>query len=126
MRQTEGGDGADRRLHPRFAMADVPVDYSDGQTFLFAYIENISQMGIFIRSDDPLPVGTRIRVRFAPNGYHRLELDGEVVWINAIRCDGSHINPGMGVRFLALTPELREAVVDVVRTVAYLQADGEN
>ena len=65
-------------------------------------------------------------MRFTPTGYHRLELDGEVVWINAVRPDGTHINPGMGVRFLALTPALREAVVDMVRTVAYLQGEGEN
>ncbi len=126
MKLMEGNDGRDRRVHPRFATPDVPVDYSDGQTFLFAYIENISEMGIFIRSDDPLPVGTTIRVRFTPTGYHRLELDGEVVWINSVRPDGSHINPGMGVRFTALTPAMREAVVDMVRTVAYLQGDGEN
>ncbi|MBC7172577.1 MAG: hypothetical protein H5U40_09135, partial [Polyangiaceae bacterium] len=58
MAQTDRNDGRDRRGYPRFSIADVPVDYSDGHTFLFAYVENISEMGIFIRSDDPLPVGT--------------------------------------------------------------------
>lgn len=127
MTETEQDDGGiDRRGYPRFRVADVTVDYSDGENFLFAYIDNISEMGIFIRTDDPLPVGTQLRLRFAPGNRSRLELDGEVVWVNVIRSDGSHINPGMGVRFLALTPDQRERVVEMVRTVAYLQSDGEN
>jgi len=126
MRHIDQNAGRDRRIYQRYDTPDVAVDYGDGETFLFSYIENISEMGIFIRSDDPLPVGTLIRVRFAPTSYHHLELDGEVVWVNSVRCDGRHINPGMGVRFLSLTPNLREAVVTVIRTVAYLEGEGEN
>jgi type IV pilus assembly protein PilZ len=126
MTVTGEDDWADRREHPRFSAPDFTVDYYDGENFLFAYIDNISEMGIFIRSDDPLPVGTHLVLRFGPGNLARLELEGEVVWINAVHCDGSHINPGMGVRFLSLTPDQRETVVDMVRTVAYLQSDGEN
>ena len=50
-------------------------------------------------------------------------LDGEVTWINPYRQHGENINPGMGVRFIELTPDLREEVVALVRTVAYLRDD---
>jgi type IV pilus assembly protein PilZ len=126
MTVTGDKDWADRREHPRFEAPDFTIDYAHGESFLFAYIDNIGEMGIFIRSDDPHPVGTHLLLRFAPGSYARLELEGEVVWVNSVRCDGSHINPGMGVRFLALTPDQRETVVEMVRTVAYLQSDGEN
>jgi type IV pilus assembly protein PilZ len=82
-------------------------------------------MGIFIRTDEPLPVGTELNLRFGPDGKE-LELAGEVVWINPVRIGGDNINPGMGVRFLELTPDQREQVVDIVRTVAYLQDEAQN
>jgi type IV pilus assembly protein PilZ len=114
--------GAERRKHERFPTS-IQVDYASGDTFLFSYIENISEMGIFIRSDDPLPVGTELRLRFGPNGA-LLEMSGEVVWINPLRPGGDNLNPGMGVRFRNLTPDLRERVVDLVKTVAYLGDPG--
>jgi type IV pilus assembly protein PilZ len=99
------------------------VDWASGENFLFSYITNISEMGIFIRSDDPPEVGTELRLRFAGHDGAPLELDGQVVWINPVRPHGDNPNPGMGVRFSDLTPQQREEVVRLVRTVAYLQED---
>jgi type IV pilus assembly protein PilZ len=114
--------GADRREHQRFETS-VAVDYASGDTFLFAYLTNISEMGIFIKTNDPLSVGTRLRLRFHVDDSDPLVLDGEVAWINPYRPKGENINPGMGVRFIALSAERREQVVALVRTVAYLRDD---
>lgn len=119
---TQGG--LERRQYERFETS-ISVDYSSGETFLFSYIQNISEMGIFIRSDNPLPIGTSLELRFAPDGQTPMELAGEVTWINPYRPFGDNLNPGMGVRFRGLTPEMRERVVDLVRTVAYLRGEGE-
>src|SRR4051812_837343 len=59
--------GRERRRYERFETA-ISVDYSSGDTFLFSYIQNISEMGIFIRSDDPFPIGTVLQLRFVPDG----------------------------------------------------------
>jgi type IV pilus assembly protein PilZ len=114
--------GADRREHQRFETS-VAVDYASGDTFLFAYLTNISEMGIFIKTNDPLSVGTRLRLRFHVDDSDPLVLDGEVAWINPYRPKGENINPGMGVRFIGLSAERREQVVALVRTVAYLRDD---
>jgi type IV pilus assembly protein PilZ len=114
--------GIERREHQRFDTS-VAVDYASGDTFLFAYLTNISAMGIFIRTEDPLAVGTRLRLRFHVDESDPLVLEGEVAWINPVRTKGENINPGMGVRFIQLTPERREQVVALVRTVAYLRDD---
>jgi len=119
---TQGG--IERRQYERF-QTSISVDYSNGETFLFSYIQNISEMGIFIRSDTPLPIGTSLELRFAPDGQTALELEGEVTWINPYRPLGDNLNPGMGVRFRDLTPDMRERVVDLVRTVAYLRSEDE-
>ena len=119
---TEAGPGgADRRVHERYD-AKLSVDWASGENFLFSYITNISEMGIFIRSDDPVPVGTELTLRFGLDDAP-LELEGLVVWINAVQPGGDNLNPGMGVRFVGLTPEQREEIVRVVRTIAYLQED---
>lgn len=114
--------GRERRSYERFDTT-LSVDWASGDSFLFSYITNISEMGIFIRSEDPPRIGTSIRVRFALENEEPLELSGTVVWINPMRADGENLNPGMGVRFDDLSPEQRERVVDIVRTVAYLQDD---
>ncbi|MCS6797758.1 MAG: TIGR02266 family protein [Myxococcota bacterium] len=113
--------GTERRSHPRFE-AHLEVDYAHGDTFLFAYVENISEMGIFVRTDDPARVGTRLTLRFSPRDAEPLLLQGEVVWINPVRPGGDNPNPGMGIRFVELSADQRERLVELVRTVAYLQA----
>ncbi len=118
----KGDDGAsDRRERERFDVS-IEVDYQDGETFLFSYIQNISTMGIFIRSDAPLPIGTRMDLRFDHQG-HTFSLQGEVMWVNPLRTDGENLNPGMGIRFVELSGEDREQLVALVRTIAYLQDD---
>ena len=116
---------ADRREHQRFDTS-IAVDYASGETFLFAYLQNISEMGIFIRTDHPARVGTKLRLRFQVEDGEPLTLEGEVTWINPLRESGDNLNPGMGVRFIELTPDKREEVVGLVRTVAYLHDDERN
>lgn len=121
-------EDSDRREHERHE-AELSVDWASGENFLFSYITNISEMGIFIRSDHPAPVGTQLKLRFpleegGLEDSEPLELVGTVVWINPLREDGQNLNPGMGVRFGHLAPEQRERVVDLVRAVAYLADEG--
>ena len=62
-----GSGGAERRTYERFD-AELSVDWSSGDHFLYSYITNISEMGIFVRSDDPPVVGTVLRLRFPIDG----------------------------------------------------------
>jgi type IV pilus assembly protein PilZ len=96
------------------------VDCSDGETFLYAYITNISALGIFIASRTPPAQDTRVTLRFSPPGEEPFDLVGEVAWINPWRAEGENINPGFGVCFTELTAEQRERMVTLVNTIAYL------
>ena len=117
--------GIDRRVHARVTV-DLEVDYKSADNFLFAYITDISAMGIFVRTNAPEPPGTRLNLRFTPPGGPQLNLEGRVMWVNPYR-PGSYdnINPGMGVQFIELTPQQREQIVNLVRTFAYLSDDEE-
>ena len=115
--------GRDRRQFER-VLVDLEVDYKCEDTFLFAYITDISAMGIFVRTNNPEPPGTRINVRFSPPGMQTLELEGEVIWINPYRPgDRESINPGMGIKFIDLTDELKDQLTELVKTFAYLDGD---
>jgi type IV pilus assembly protein PilZ len=111
---------SERRIHDRVAVSWA-VDCATDDTFLFAYIANISEMGIFVRTSDPLAVGTPMLLGFAPPACDPFSLRGVVAWVNPMRADGDNINPGMGVRFVDLTLEDRERIVGVIRTIAYVR-----
>lgn len=113
-------DVADRRTFDRYDV-EWAVDCVASDTFLFASITNISAMGIFVRTTEPLATGTRLLLTFAPPGAESFQLEGVVAWINSLRADGDNPNPGMGIRFINLKPEERERLVEVIRTIAYLR-----
>jgi type IV pilus assembly protein PilZ len=114
------GEGSDRRSHDRFDV-EWNVDCVADDTFLYASITNISEMGIFVKTTEPKPIGQRLVLTFAPPGHEPFELEGEVAWINRLRPNGDNPNPGMGVRFVALSPDDRERLVEVIRTIAYVR-----
>jgi uncharacterized protein (TIGR02266 family) len=100
------------------------VDCETEDTFLYASITNISAMGIFVRTNDPLPVGTQLTLRFAPpRSGDVFVLRGAVQWINLATPVRPTPNPGMGVCFIDLSLEDRERIVEAIRTIAYLRDD---
>lgn len=100
------------------------VDCETEDTFLFASITNISEMGIFVRTNDPLPVGTTMTLRFAPRAPDTpFTMQGRVEWLNRLSAFGDNLNPGMGIKFIDLQREERERLVSAIRTIAYLRGD---
>jgi type IV pilus assembly protein PilZ len=114
-------DSLDRRTSERFEVT-WSVDCRTAETFLYASIRNISEMGIFVFTLDPLPIGTTITLRFAPlDPGEPFVLRGRVQWVNAVKPLAENLNPGMGVRFLDLTLEARERLVEAIHTIAYVR-----
>jgi type IV pilus assembly protein PilZ len=111
--------GANRRTHDRFEVT-WSVDCETEETFLYASIANISQMGIFVRTTEPLPPATELWLSFAPPGHEPFKLRGIVAWVNPVRANGDNPNPGMGVRFVDLTLAERERLVEIIRAIAYV------
>jgi len=98
------------------------VDCETEDTFLYASIRNISELGIFVATRDPLQIGTRVTLRFAPpSKAQTFVLSGVVQWINPLRLLAENRNPGMGICFVDLTLEDRERLVEAIRTIAYVR-----
>ena len=113
--------GRERREHERITMC-LEVDYRCDETFLFAYITDMSAMGIFVQTTSPQPAGTLLNLRFRTQDGARMDVEGRVVWVNHPRGADS-INPGMGVQFVDLTAVQRDQIMGLVRTFAYLSDD---
>ena len=121
-------EGRDRRDWRR-VLVDLEVDYGNVDNFLFAYISDISETGIFIRTNDPEKPGTRLNLRFMPDDGNRqmLQLEGEVIWVNAFRPENpDNINPGMGVNFVGLDRDSRHRLVEYIKTFAFLEDPEED
>ena len=76
----------------------VNLEFASVDEFINEYVTNISRSGVFIKSDDPLPIGTRVNLRFTVimDDIETIEGVGEVV-----RTEQDP--PGMGVVFRELS-----------------------
>lgn len=88
-----------RRRDPRLV---VNREFKSVEEFVAEYVSNISRSGAFIRTDDPLPVGTRVQLRFTllADEIETIEGEGEVVRVVK---SGGRAKAGMGVVFTSLT-----------------------
>jgi len=87
-----------RKLVPRDERATVNHEFSSIDEFINEYVTNISRSGVFIRSKHPLPVGTKVDLKFTIilDDPEIVEGIGEVVRV-------SDTPKGMGVVFINLT-----------------------
>lgn len=106
----------DQRQHSR---ATVNHEFETIEEFIAEYVSNISQGGVFIRSKNPLPVGTKVNLKFSVilDDFETVEGEGEVV-----RVDTTSEQMGMGVAFTRLTAESKELVDKIT---ARLEAEGK-
>ncbi len=90
----------------------VNREFDTMDEFIAEYVSDISRSGVFIRSDDPLPRGTKVELRFTiiDEDMEIIEGIGEVTRI--VRA-GPGLVPGMGVAFVQLTAS-SQALVDRV------------
>ncbi len=81
--------------------------------FIAEYVINLSRSGVFIKSDEPLPVGTRVNLKFTVivEELETIEGIGEVV--RTVH-PGDGATPGMGVVFIELTSFSRQLVEQVL------------
>jgi uncharacterized protein (TIGR02266 family) len=82
----------------------VKVEYTQLSDFLDDYASNLSLGGMFLQSDDPLPVGTRFRLRFrVPGESKSVETYGIVRWVIPA-ANANDPSSGMGIQFDDLKP----------------------
>jgi uncharacterized protein (TIGR02266 family) len=91
----------------------INQEFASLDAFLSVYATNISRSGVFIRSDSPLAVGSRIHFQFSivADEIRTIAGEGEVVRV-VNREEGDE--PGMALAFLTLEPDSQELVEQIV------------
>ena len=85
------------------APPQVRVEYTNVEDFLVDYTSNETIGGMFIKTDYPMEVGTAFTLRIQlPGGRRTMDAAAEVRW-TLPREVAAPMNPGMGVRFGALS-----------------------
>ncbi len=89
---------ATKRLVPRDDRVTINHEFASVDQFIAEYVTNISRSGVFIRTRDPLPIGTKVNLRFSVimDELETIEGIGEVVRVQ-------QDPPGMGVVFRELS-----------------------
>lgn len=87
--------GADQRTDVRVT---INKEFESFDAFIQEYVTNISRSGVFVKSKQPLPVGTRVNLKFTVimEDVETIEGVGEVVRVDADPA-------GMGVVFRELS-----------------------
>jgi len=119
----ETGPADNRRVHARYAV-DLEVSMSSEHNFYAGLAENISAGGIFVATHITKPVGEQLELSIALPGGLSIRATGEVRWTLAYS-ETSSAKPGLGIRFLDLSPEAVGLIERFVRNRDPLLYDEE-
>ena len=102
----------EKRHAPRIQIS-LEVTYEDGNEFISSYLFDISGGGVFIRTDEPLDPGRKVRVCFhVPDMANSVTATGTVAWSQDSKTNS---RPGMGICFEEMDPGDRERLERFLR-----------
>jgi uncharacterized protein (TIGR02266 family) len=102
----------DSRRVPLATKVQFKFDRFSG--FISEYSANISPTGMYIVSEKPEPVGRILDLEFRlGDGFEIITGQGEVVWSRSVP-EGPSRPPGMGIRFMELSPGSKDLIRRIV------------
>jgi len=104
------------------ALFCVMTDYvKNKETIVFS--ENLSMGGVFLETSDPLPPGTKVKLRFPLKSVYRpILIEGKVIWNQKAIAHEKVGNktPGMGITFQKIKKADAEIIKELLdQTYAY-------
>ncbi|MFK7990451.1 MAG: TIGR02266 family protein [Sandaracinaceae bacterium] len=107
-------DDDDRRTHVRVPIA-LKVEYKRLNSFFADYTKNISRGGTFIRTQNPLGIGTEFMFHLlVPTLDGPLAIKGKVQWIVTEETANEEHEPGMGIGFVYDSEAERAKIANTV------------
>jgi type IV pilus assembly protein PilZ len=94
----------------------IRVDYASRNMFLSNYVTNLSNGGLFIQTDNPLPVQSEILVTLTlPKTHTVIRAKGRVAWTYDIKKGTGRIIPGMGIKLMDLSIENKSVIKNYIQ-----------
>lgn len=103
-----------RRQLPRKRF-EVSIDLHSRSNFYTGITENISEGGVFIATEERLPLGTRVDLAFALPGGEEIRTHGVVRWV---REPAGNLAGGLGLGFEELSEEAYLAIREFLESRA--------
>lgn len=106
------------RSEPRISLAfRVRYNSPEGPRFE-SRAGGIGGGGLFIESQSPLPVGTRLAMEFSfpEKSEEWMPAKGTVAWI-CPKADQYTFSPGMGIRFTEIAEDVRDQIHELVKSI---------
>jgi uncharacterized protein (TIGR02266 family) len=105
---------ADRDMNRRTeGRISVNREFASAEEFLAEYVANVSRSGAFIRTDDPLPVGTKVALRFTVILDELETIEGVGMVVRRLP-PGGGAPAGMGVVFTELTAYSKQLLEKII------------
>jgi uncharacterized protein (TIGR02266 family) len=112
----DSGSGQ-RRIHPRHEV-DIRVDWFTGQMFVSARVGNLSEGGLFLRADQPMPADDDVSLILMLPGGRPVRAKGRVAWTRAAGVAPDHGPGGCGVQFVEMHVADRAMLQGYLRELA--------
>ena len=95
---SDGANDASEKDNRTTERVTINKDFESFDAFIQEYVTNISRTGVFVKSKQPLPIGTKVNLKFTEimDEIETIEGVGEVVRVQ-------QDPPGMGVVFRELS-----------------------
>jgi uncharacterized protein (TIGR02266 family) len=96
----------------------VQVEFRTASSFLVAYSLNVSRGGLFLETEQEVPIGAAVTLQFLVPGMGATQCDGHVTWR---RGRGSPDGPpGIGIEFEEVPADLGETIDRLVTSFSGL------
>jgi len=106
-----------QREHSRYPV-DLKVDYSTRDAFLSNHVTNLSRGGLFIKSDNPLPVSAEVDLTLTlPGTDGPMRARGRVIWNYDIGKGSYQVVRGMGIKLIDLGTKERQTLTEYLNSL---------
>jgi type IV pilus assembly protein PilZ len=107
------------RRRERRVPVQIQIQYKTADGFFQDYIRNLSLGGIFIETEKPLPMNTKLRVEFClPAMEDPITADGIVVHTLRVGQTSKPTVSGMGIRFSDLETTSKQIIESYLKVNA--------
>ena len=108
-------DGIERRASPRADIV-VRVNYQNVDSLFSEFARNINDGGLFVETEAPQPVGTKVELEFKlPGADQPIKVVGNVVRSVSADQGESDAAAGMGIEFENLDSDVRQQINEIIQ-----------
>lgn len=106
----------------------VEVTVSSDNTFWTGLTQNVSRGGLFLVTEDLLPLGTMLSFRLRLDGKREADVRGIVRWVRGADAETEDMPAGMGIQFSTLDETTEDAITTFIerrRESLYFDVDDD-